>query len=88
MNTPMLVQVTGATFRQLDFWTRKGWLRPDGGVGTGYSRDFGGDEIRVAKVMARLVNAGVSPEAAHRAARGDGELAPGVRVDVDLAVTV
>lgn len=88
MNTAQLTHVSGATFRQLDHWCHKGWLRPVGGVGTGYSRDFGAAEIRVAKLMARLVSAGVSPEAAHRAARGDGELAPGVRVDVDLAVTV
>jgi DNA-binding transcriptional MerR regulator len=84
----MLVQVSGATFRQLDHWCRKGWLRPEGGEGTGNFRDFPGDEISVAKVMARLVDAGVSPEAAHRAARNSGELAPGVRVDVDLAVSV
>lgn len=88
MNTQMLCQVTSATFRQIDFWCRRGFLHPTGGVGTGYSRDFPGDEIRVAKLMARLVHAGVTPEAAHRAARGNGELAPGVRVDVDLAVTV
>ncbi len=87
MNTQTLCDVSGATFRQVDHWCRKGYLKPVGGVGTGYSRDFPGDEVRVAKIMARLVSAGVSPEAAHRAARGDGELAPGVRVDVDLAVT-
>jgi hypothetical protein len=84
----MLCQVSGATFRQLDHWSRRGWLHPIGGIGTGYSRDWPADEVRVAKVMARLVNAGVSPEAAARAARCGGELAPGVRVDVDMAVTV
>jgi DNA-binding transcriptional MerR regulator len=88
MNTPMLVQVSGATFRQLDHWSRKGLLRPVGGEGTGHVRDFPAEEVQVAKVMARLVGAGISPEAAARAARSGGELAPGVRVDVDLAVTV
>lgn len=88
MNTTQLAVESGATFRMLDYWVRQGYLHPVGGVGTGNSRDFGGDEIRVAKVMARLVSAGVSPEAAHRAARSGGELASGVRVDVDLAVTV
>lgn len=88
MNTTELVQETGATFRQLDFWARQGYLRPVGGEGSGRLRDWPGDEVRVAKVMTRLVQAGVLPAAAHRAARHDGELAPGVRVDVDLAVAV
>jgi hypothetical protein len=88
VNTSMLVQVTDATYRQLDVWTRKGYLWPEGGEGTGYSRHWPAGEVQVAKVMARLVDAGLSPEAAHRAARRGGKLAPGVRVDVDLAVTV
>lgn len=88
MNTPEVIEATGATFRQLDHWVRVGYLRPVGGDGPGRHRDWPGDEVRVAKTMTRLVQAGVRPEAAHRAARNDGKLAPGVRVDVDLAVTV
>jgi DNA-binding transcriptional MerR regulator len=88
VNTTQLAAESGATFRMLDYWVRQGYLHPIGGVGTGSVRDFPAGEVHVAKVMARLVSAGVSPEAAHRAARGNGELAPGVRVEVDLAVTV
>ncbi len=86
MDLDRVLAVTGATYRQLDHWSRRGWLRPDGGGrGSGRPREWSRTEVEVATTMVRLVAAGITPEAAHRAARGDGVLAPGVRVLVEAA---
>lgn len=79
----VLADTPTITYRQLDFWCSKGWLRPDQRGGSGYARTFSGDEARVARTMARLVAAGLKPDAAHRVARGEQELAPGIVVLVD-----
>ena len=71
----------GLSCRQVDYWTRHGLLRahnPDPGCGR--RRTWPADEVAVAAVMVRLVDAGLTPEAAHRAARHGGVLAPGVSV--------
>ncbi len=66
------------TPRQVDHWTRRGWLRPvNAGCGSGYVRDWPESEVQVAITMGRLVRAGVSAEAAHRVALG-GRLGPGI----------
>lgn len=72
------------TYRQLDHWVRKGWLRPDvDDVGSGYRRTFPPAELDVARVMGALTAAGMTPRAAERVARGE-PLASGVRVVVEL----
>lgn len=74
------------TYRQLDYWTRVGYLHPDGaGEGSGSRRRWSDAERAVAAMMARLVAAGLVPDAAHKVARAGGrlELAPGVTVEVD-----
>lgn len=82
-----LRSVSGISYRQLDHWVDRGYLRPANQVtGTGNFRRFTADEMRVAVTMARLVAAGLTVAAAHRVARGETELAPGVRVLVE-AVT-
>lgn len=74
----------GLSYRQLDFWVRKGYLQPvRSGLGRGHDRMFPASEVRVAAEMAALVSAGLSPAVAHHAVRNGGELAPGVRVVVD-----
>lgn len=83
ISSEALAERAGLTIRQVDYWSRVGWLHPDGGNGSGTSRRFGPEEIRVAVIMARLTAAGIVPEAANRVARGQAELAPGVRVLVD-----
>lgn len=77
-------KATGATYRQLDHWIRRGWLTVDHTGGTGNRREWSSHEITIAALMVRLVNAGLRPEAAARVARGDPLLAPGVRVEVTL----
>ena len=79
-------QRTGATYRQLDYWCRRGWLNP-GRVGysvngSGSPRDWTPGEIRRARIMARLVRAGLNPAVAAEVASGDAEIGPGIRVEV------
>lgn len=72
------------TYRQLDHWVRRGWLRPDvDNVGSGRRRTFPPAELVVARTMGALTAAGIAPRSAERIARGE-QLAPGVRVVVEL----
>lgn len=74
----------GITYRQLDFWSRRGYLKasnPD--CGSGREKHWPEAELRVADVMYRLTKAGLTVKAAHTVARGQSELAPGVTVLVD-----
>jgi len=83
----------GLTYRRLDHWTRQGWLQP-----TRFSRnrEWPQRELRIADLMRRLTDAGLTPEAAAQAARAheDGRalvrLAPGVvlAIDTDLLTDV
>lgn len=73
----------GMTYRQMDFWCRRGYLieyNPDPGSGT--RRIFAPGEVLVAASMMHLVAAGIPPGIARRAARNDGWLSPSVRVTV------
>lgn len=76
----------GITYRQLDFWVRRGYLHPDHEApGSGGNRRWTEQECHVARLMGRLVAAGFTPEGAHRVARAGSswvELAPGVLVVV------
>jgi len=84
VNTDQLIRRTGLSFRQVDYWCDKGYLRPDAAhPGTGYARNFTADEVRVAGVMKRLVDAGLRVDVAERVARGHEEIAPGIEVLVD-----
>jgi hypothetical protein len=77
---------TGCTYRQLDHWTRRGWLHPTGGGGFGLRRAWPEEEIRVARTMRRLVDVGLIPAAAAVVARGKPGaavgLAPGIVIEV------
>jgi DNA-binding transcriptional MerR regulator len=81
----------GITYRQLDHWVRRGYLRPEHvgknryGSSSGYSRYWTREELDVARVMGRLTAAGLTPTAAHRIARSGeprAELAPGIQIEV------
>lgn len=77
----------GITYRQLDYWVRKGYLRPEGesSPGTGTARQWPPAELDIARRMGRLVAAGFPPERAAAFARNDwprGEVAPGIMVEV------
>jgi hypothetical protein len=66
--------VDGVTYRQLDFWVRQGYLRPEHGGGSGVARRWSDEELGVLERMARLVQGGVVPAVAARIARGEAEL--------------
>lgn len=51
----------GVTYRQLDFWARKGYVEADAS-GSGYARTFSDSEKEVAKLMGRLVRVGFTPK--------------------------
>ena len=65
-----LVELAGITYRQLDYWTSKGYLHADANnPGSGNHRNFDGDEVSVAWLMAQFVRAGMRPHAAADLAR-------------------
>jgi hypothetical protein len=72
------------TWRQLDHWTRLGYLRTlsEQIPGIGHDRIWPSSEVQIARTMARLTAAGITPEGAERVARGKN-LAPGIRVLID-----
>jgi len=77
---PTAIPDIGATYRQLDHWVRSGYLKPNCAGGSGFVREWPKGELRVANTMARLVAAGLPPALAARVARGEREIAPGVKV--------
>lgn len=61
---------TGLTFRQIDYWARRGYLRPDqSSQGTGYPRRWPAVERSIAQLMARLIEGGISVDVAASTAR-------------------
>ncbi len=84
MNSADAMIRSGATYRQLDYWTREGLLHPIGGTGSGFSREWPDAEVAVLRRMVAVVRAGVSPAIAEKAARlEDGKflyLGAGVRI--------
>lgn len=73
ITTDRLVQATGLTLRQIDYWARQGYLLTAEGWlgGTGTPRIFRDGETQVAIRMRQLVGCGFTPRAASRLARGD-----------------
>lgn len=77
-----VLATTGATYRQLDFWVRRGYLKPRNATpGSGFPRRWPTEEVTVAAAMTQLVAAGLTVEAAHHAARNGGQL-PGGKYQV------
>lgn len=81
---------SGITYRQLDFWARAGYLRPDREwrgrrLGSGSARSWPKTELEVARTMGRLTRAGIPASLAASIARsGDRrhEIADGVWIEV------
>lgn len=60
----------GISYRRLDYWARRGLLRPEKeGGGSGCWRKWSDDEIAVARIMARLIDGGLGLDAAASIAR-------------------
>lgn len=66
-----LVERSRITFRQLDYWTRAGLLRPANGPnpGSGTDRLWPVAEVAVATLMGRMVLDGIEVRTAHDVAR-------------------
>jgi len=69
VNTAQVMERSGASYRQLDYWTRRGLLRPEQRPGSGYSRDWSDAECRIARLMVVLTGVGLEPGPAAEAAR-------------------
>ncbi len=68
-----------------DYWVRLGLLKPLHLGGSGNSREWTRAELDVARMMGRLVAAGLKPEPASRVARSPGrrcEIADGIWIEV------
>lgn len=74
MTAPAVADKYGITYRQMDYWITRGFLKPAevAGMpdsGTGHHRIFSPAEAEVARWMGELVRQGLKPEFA-------GQLAP------------
>jgi DNA-binding transcriptional MerR regulator len=83
-----LTQMTGTTYRQLDYWERKGYITAPGG-GSGVPREWDRTELAVATTMALLVQSGLQVAVAAKAAREivdsgypTTRIAPGITITV------
>ena len=76
-------EMTGAgpSYRQVDHWTRLGYLKAVEGFGTGHARRWPVLERDVAAMMHRLAAVGIPPKVAH----DDCGLGSGIRVVVAVA---
>lgn len=69
------MMLTGATYRQLDYWWRTGLFRkPEDperppNTGSGRPRAWTGREQQIAALMVRLIHTGIAPSLAARMAR-------------------
>lgn len=65
-----LATICRLSYRQVDHWTVRGYLHAVGrSRGQGHRRVYAPEEVVTARIMAALVHAGVSVEAAGPAAR-------------------
>jgi hypothetical protein len=81
-----VVHELGITYRQLNYWSMRGYLRPEHETrGPGEPRRWPAGERDVARRMGQLVAAGIAVETAAAFARKSwpaGEIAPGIRIEV------
>ena len=82
LGSPDAIREAGITYRQLDYWVRRGFLAPEVVKG---NRAWTPEAIGVARTLGRLTAAGVSLEAAAKVAlSGESrcEIAPGIWIEV------
>lgn len=67
------VALAGITYRQLDYWTTQGYIRPRRNIGanpgSGRQRQYTEREARILCTMAALVDDGLDPKSAALVAR-------------------
>ena len=70
LHGPEVCRLAEISYRQLDYWVRKGYLRPDRpAAGSGTQRGFSPAEVAVARRIVQLVSFGLPPGDAADAAR-------------------
>jgi MerR HTH family regulatory protein len=89
LRSPQVCDQTGASYRQLDFWQRRGFIgsRNDG-QGSGSQRKWSPDEVAVVSRLVALVKAGIEPSVAAGVARDGRRVVPlsdRVSVQIDQA---
>jgi DNA-binding transcriptional MerR regulator len=57
---------TGATMRQLDYWTRNGWINLGEAPGTGNARSWNFRQMTTAKLVVSLIQVGFDVRQAFR----------------------
>ena len=85
-----LLTQTGMTMRQLDHWTRRGYLHPvNPAPGQGTPLVWPGKEVRIAVLVVRLARAGFTVPAAAHLARTvvEGTASPAAEALVAAALT-
>jgi hypothetical protein len=74
---PVVAELAGVSYKQLDYWVRCDWLHPTNNnlgrhgsaPGSGYSRLWPASEVDVARIMGLLVRAGLAVHVAGDVAR-------------------
>jgi len=66
VNGPQLAKHIGISYRQVDYWTRQGWIYASlkansKGDGCGHSRSYSDEEVALAGQIAQWVRFGVTP---------------------------
>jgi DNA-binding transcriptional MerR regulator len=70
VNGPDAAREAGITYRQLDYWTRRGYLEAERpGQGSGRDRLYNRSEIAIAKMAEAFRRAGLRLDVAFRTAR-------------------
>lgn len=94
MTGPQAAKRAGITYRQLDYWCRKGWISQHASapLGHGIVRQLTRQEVTRINRLAALVNAGMNPQSAAAALdravedNGNAVIVTGpVRIVVDAA---
>jgi DNA-binding transcriptional MerR regulator len=82
------IRLAGINYSRLETFRRRGFIRPAGSPGTGHDREWSPDLIPVARLAARLSDAGLRLTAAEKvigSGRSRTEIGPGIWIVVDGA---
>lgn len=90
VSAQQMLELTGATYRQLDHWSRGGRiLRPsEHNPGSGHPRTWPVEDVEVARCITRLTRLGLALEVAARVARSARGVDGLVRVSIGSGVVV
>lgn len=71
--SPELCQLAEITYRQLDYWTRHGYLNPSvqEADGPGSRRRYSAEDVARARILGRLSQLGIKPRLALELGPGD-----------------